>query len=880
MTADRQAIRQFLERVQGPEPEGWLCVWTRQEGVTRAFDLSENDAIEKAVDYCAMKAAAFDVYAAVGLQKAQPADGKRGSEAGVIALPGFWADIDIFGPAHKAANLPPTEHDARSLIDTVGLAPSIIVRSGFGLQPYWLFREPWQIESEEERIRLKQLSTRFQLNLRRQANRRGWVMDSTTDLCRLLRVPGTFNHKVDGDVRLVTAEYADYAYNLDDIEEVLAGVVEDSCSGEPLPRPDLPPAKLPAILDGCPWMRHCRDDAASLPEPEWYRMLTVVARCEDPERWAHDLSHAYPKYSRRETQRKLRQASDPKVAPVTCAYIQSDLNGARFCSDCLFRGIINSPIRIGRINGFDEQTDAAPEREPATEETRPTTALARIETIEVPKSESTTAEEEPTPEETNTAEAAASRIEKYTDLGNARRFVARYRGTVLYCDTWCRWLLWDGMRWAEDQKLEVVARAGDLIRSLYPMAKKIKDEEERKAFLRHVIRSESHGSISAMVTLAKADRALARHTDDFDSDPWLLTVQNGTLDLRTGRLQPHRQGNMITKLAPVTFDPSAGCPDWLAFLDMIMLGRKSLIEFLKRAFGASLTGITSDKAMFILFGPGGDNGKSTMVEVVEMLLGDYAVRTPVSTFLAKREGGIPNDIARLRGARFVWAAESHRGARLDEALIKEMTGGDRMAARFMRAEWFDFMPAFKPWLATNHKPTIRGDPAIWRRLKLVPFEYTIPKEKQKKRHEVMAIFRAELPGILNWAIEGCLEWQRDGLGVPEEVVTATQEYEAEQDTFAMFLEEKCVCTPNARVLSLPLYKAYKSWTEERGEPPVTHKTFASLMSEKGFAKAKKKYGVEYAGVGLLAEPHYDSPSGAKPAASRFQPNNDDEGEVV
>jgi putative DNA primase/helicase len=857
MEADRQAIRQFLERVHGPEPAGWLILWTRQDKATRAFNLGEDGALDQAVDYCAAKASSFDVYAAVGLQHERPATTSRGAEPGVSSLPGFWADVDVAGAAHKAEALPPTEQDARSLINTAGLEPSLVVHSGFGLQPYWLFREPYQIESEDERRRLKSLSTRFQLNLRLRANVRGWTMDSTADLCRVLRVPGTFNHKIDGDVRMVTAEYFDRAYNLGDFEDLLGGVEDPGEAPRETPPPlDLPPARLPPILDGCVWMRHCRDDAATLAEPEWYRMLTVVARCEDAERWAHDLSKAYSKYSQRETQRKLKQASSNKVAPVTCAYVQSDLNGCRFCGECLFRGNVNSPIAIGRIEGVEAGPDVEPEAAPSS------------------------GDDPPPPKQPEPTEAAATKIEKFTDLGNARRFVARYRGAALYCETWGRWFHWDAMRWAEDERLEVIARAGDLIRSLYAVAKKIKDEDERKAFLSHLIKSESHRSIHAMVTLAKSDPAVARHPDDFDNDQWLCAIKNGTLDLRTGKLRPHDPKDMITKLAPVDYDPSARCPNWLAFLDMIMLGRKSLVDFLKRALGSSLTGITSDKAMFILYGPGGDNGKSTMVEVMETLLGNYARRTPVETFIKKREGSIPNDIARLRGARFVWAAENDRGVRLAESLIKEMTGGDRMAARFLHGEFFEFMPTFKIWFATNHKPTIRGDAAIWRRLKLVPFDYTIPKDRQKKRHEVMAMFQSELPGILNWAIEGCLEWQRDGLGVPDEVINATREYESEQDTFSMFLEEKCVRVTNARVLSLALYREYKTWAEEHGETPASHKTFASLMSERGFAKSKTKVGALYSGVGLRTDDHYDSPKAAQsvPRQSRFE--QDDEGEEV
>jgi P4 family phage/plasmid primase-like protien len=859
MEAERQAIRRFIERVHGPEPAGWLILWTRQDKATRAFDLGTEGALDQAVEYCAAKASTFDVYAAVGLQRERPANTSRGSEPGVYALPGFWADVDIAGAAHKAEALPPTEQDARSLIDTGDLEPSIVVHSGFGLQPYWLFREPYQIESDDERQRLKSASTRFQANLRLRASVRGWTMDSTADLCRVLRVPGTFNHKVDGDIRMVTAEYANSAYNLADFEDLLAGIDDAGEVKRDTPPADLPPARLPPILEGCGWMRHCKDAAAALAEPEWYRMLTVVARCEDAQRWAHELSQAYPKYSRRETQQKLKQASSDKVAPVTCAYVQSDLSGATYCTGCLFRGNVNSPIAIGRIESGDVVSDIEPEPETQTKQD---------------------GGPGPPPEEPAPVEAAATKIEKFTDLGNARRFVARYRGTVLYCEAWGRWLQWDAMRWAEDERLEVFARAADLIRSLYAVAKKIKDEDERKAFLSHLIKSESHRSIHAMVTLAKSDRTVARHPDDFDNNLWLCAVKNGTLDLRTGQLRSHDQKDMITKLAPVVYDPSARCPNWLAFLDMIMLGRQSLVDFLKRALGSSLTGITSDKAMFILYGPGGDNGKSTMVEVIEMLLGNYARRTPVETFLKKREGSIPNDIARLRGARFVWAAENDRGVRLAESLIKEMTGGDRMAARFLHGEFFEFMPTFKIWFATNHKPTIRGDAAIWRRLKLVPFDYTIPKDRQKKRHEVMAMFQSELPGILNWAIEGCLEWQRDGLGVPDEVINATREYESEQDTFSMFLEEKCVRAGNARVLSLALYREYKTWAEEHGETAASHKTFASLMSERGFAKSKTMKGALYSGLGLRTEDHYDSPKPAQPMPRQSRFDRDDDGEEV
>jgi P4 family phage/plasmid primase-like protien len=873
-----EQIGEFLKRLHGAESAGHLVVWTRPDKITRSFNLSKDGAVEEASAYCARRAEKSDVYAAVGLQRESPPARSRGTEDGVCSIPGIWADVDIAGPAHKSKDLPASEAEAWTIINEVELPTSVVLRSGFGLQVYWLFKEPWVLESAADRAAAKSLSVRFQTRLRQIAKTRGWMIDPTADLCRVLRVPGTYNRKIPDDPRLVTAEYSKSEYNVDDIEGILEGIEDpgpvvhrEYAEGE------MPLAQIEPIVEGCPWMRHCRDDARTLPEPEWYRMLTVVARCENADHWAHELSRAYPNYKPRETTGKLRQATSNKIAPVTCAYVEADLAGERYCSECLFRGHMNSPITIGRI-GAEKETD---ESEPSSDQMA-TPALSSVPTPELSSEGSEESASDPVDGE---IVSLASTIERFTDLGNAKRFVARYRDRVRFCDKWAKWFLWDGLRWKEDEKREVVSMAGDMIRGLYSMARKIRKAEEREAFLKHIHRSESYRSMTAMMSLAKADKALAAHPDEFDRNPWLLTVNNGTIDLRTGKLGPHAPQDMITRLAPVTYDPEAKCPNWLEFLYMVMNYRSSLVSFLQRAFGVSLTGVTSEKALYILYGAGGDNGKSTMVDVMQSLLGNYGLRTPVETLLRKKEGAIPNDVARLRGARFVWSSESDRGARLSESLIKDVTGGDKLSARFMRGEFFEFEPEFKLWLATNHKPTVRGDPAIWRRLKLTPFDISIPVEKQRPRHEVMAMFRAEFAGILNWAIQGCLEWQRDGLGVPDEVVFATKEYEAEQDTFAMFLEEKCVCVKNAQAASSDLYRSFREWAEAHGERVVSHKIFASWLSERGFKRKKTRTVMIYLGVGLRAAERSDGPGSASKQASGngsepVQGRLDDEGEEI
>ena len=228
------------------------------------------------------------------------------------------------------------------------------------------------------------------------------------------------------------------------------------------------------------------------------------------------------------------------------------------------------------------------------------------------------------------------------------------------------------------------------------------------------------------------------------------------------------------------------------------------------------------------------------------------MRTPTDTLLTKRDGNIPNDVARLKGARFVTASESEEGKRLGEAFIKDVTGGDVISARFMRAEWFDFKPECKLWLATNHKPVIRGtDKAIWDRIRLIPFMVSIPEAEQDK--QLLAKLRDELPGILRWAIEGCLTWQQQGLGAPSAVQVATEGYREEMDVLGRFIEECCIVQPTATAKSSDLYAAYTKWCERNGEYPVTHKAFSMRLGERGFGKKHQNTGWWWHGIGLVTD---------------------------
>lgn len=442
-----------------------------------------------------------------------------------------------------------------------------------------------------------------------------------------------------------------------------------------------------------------------------------------------------------------------------------------------------------------------------------------------------------------------------TDLGNARRLVLRHGRDLRYCHPWRSWLIWDGTRWTRDDTGAVSRLAKETIQSIYVDAAASGDETERKALARHAMRSEAEPRIRAMIALAESEPGVPIRPDDLDGDPWLLNVLNGTVDLRTGKLREHKREDLITKLARVSFDQAAECPVWTAFLYRIMDGNDRLIGFLRRAIGYSLTGLTWEEVLLILWGPG-DNGKTTLLELLLEMFGDYAAGTPAETFVSRRDGTIPNDVARLKGIRLVKAVETDSGRRLAEARVKQMTGRDTISARFMRGEWFDFKPEFTAWLATNHKPEVRGtDKAIWDRIRLVPFTVTIPEAEQDR--ELADKLRAELPGILCWAVEGCLEWLRDGLGAPQEVLSATETYRAEQDTIANFIDDACIVGEEKKATAKALYAAYRQWCQESGEEPMGKIAFGTKLGERGFTPSRTGRERWWRGIGLVTQPGLD-----------------------
>jgi putative DNA primase/helicase len=420
-----------------------------------------------------------------------------------------------------------------------------------------------------------------------------------------------------------------------------------------------------------------------------------------------------------------------------------------------------------------------------------------------------------------------------TDSGNAECFRKLYGHQYTFVFEKKRWFRDNGIRWEDDNE-RVILKMLDTIRERGRQAWELQDLDKQKSIIKWCLYSESRMKLNSALSIAES--MMPQSINSFDADPWKLCCANGAVDLKTGDLLTPKRDDWFYKSTNILYDPVAKCIRFLQFLEEIFNGDRELINFIEKAVGYLITGLTVEQVLFILYGTGA-NGKSVLLNILGELLGDYAITTPASTFKDNPyHDSIPNDIARMAGARFVKSIEVKEGTHLNEERIKALTGGDRISARYLHNEFFEFTPVCKFWIAVNHKPVIRGsDEAIWRRIRLIPFEVFFPPEKRDPN--LYQALKAELPGILSWAVQGCLKWQTEGLEPVGKVKEATSAYRAESDLIAQFLEEK-TCASTKKVKAGELYKAYESWCKEHGEFVISGTKFGKRMEEKGFIKKK------------------------------------------
>jgi putative DNA primase/helicase len=440
----------------------------------------------------------------------------------------------------------------------------------------------------------------------------------------------------------------------------------------------------------------------------------------------------------------------------------------------------------------------------------------------------------------------------YDDTGNAQRFADVYGEVIRYSYIRKNWYFFDSKIWLIDQQ--------GMIKSLVDrVVEKMKDEpvyvptgadEEdiRKAFNKHIKNSRSSRGKTNMVK--ESEHLLPIQPHEFDSDPDLFNVQNGYLELKTGKLKDHDKNKYFTKISSVEYTDKIDCPLWLDFLNQIFNEDKPLINYIQRSIGYSLSGSTEEQMMFILYG-NGRNGKSVFLDIITEMFGSYATNIQPQTIMVKQQGsGANSDIARLNGARLVTTTEPNEGVRLDEGLVKQLTGGDKVTARFLYENEFDFIPQFKLWMATNHKPIIRGtDDGIWRRMAIIPFTVQIPEHKVDKRlkHKL----KRELMAILNWAVEGYMLWRATGLQEPQTIKDQRKEYRGEMDVVEAFIEDCCIRNENYKAQAKTLYQTYREWAQSNGQYLMSNTKFGREIGKK-FVKFQSN-GVYYKGIEIREE---------------------------
>jgi len=434
-----------------------------------------------------------------------------------------------------------------------------------------------------------------------------------------------------------------------------------------------------------------------------------------------------------------------------------------------------------------------------------------------------------------------------TDTGNAERLTDRHGANLRYCYPWGKWLVYDGVRWRVDDRGAVMRLAKDTARSIFEEAKEAPDDETAKRLGKWASSSLSEGKLRAMISLAQSEPGVPVLPEELDSSADLLNVLNGTIDLRTGQLREHHREDLITKLAPVEYDPKASAPVWQATLERV-LPSEEVRTFFKRLCGYAITGDVSEHILPVLYGTGA-NGKSTILNALLAAAGEYGMQAAPELLIAKR-GGHPTEVADLFGMRLVASIEVEDGRRLAEALVKSLTGGDKVRARRMRQDFWQFDPTHTAFLCTNHKPEIRGtDNAIWRRIRLIPFTETLPPAEQDKK--LPDKLRSELSGILAWCVEGCLEWRREDLQAPAEVRKATGAYRAEMDVIGAFLRDECEVDADHKTSFASVYDRYAEWCEEGGEKPETRRKFNARLKERGsFTDRRSGPGGSYQWHGL------------------------------
>jgi putative DNA primase/helicase len=435
-----------------------------------------------------------------------------------------------------------------------------------------------------------------------------------------------------------------------------------------------------------------------------------------------------------------------------------------------------------------------------------------------------------------------------TDVGNVEKFVAAQKGEVKHCFTRKRWFIWNNKRWEEDVTGRLIHRIVEWLKILE--ATPIDENDERshgEKFKKHVRRTQAKARIEAIEWLSRPHCAMQEKM--WDTNPHLINFDNGTLNLETLILQPHNKSDFITNMLGYSFDPAAQCPVFDQFLSRIFVDDAEGAAFVEDLMGYSLLGNPKEQKAFFFFGNGG-NGKSTLMEVMLELHDSYGTATQPTTFVQRTNSSARNDLAKLAHKRLVSAPEINEGDKIDEMLLKQVTGGDTVTARFLYGEYFDFIPKFVLIFTANNLPQVKGvDEGIWRRIIVIPFLVQIPESEQNK--SIKNALKREMPGIFNMALRGLARYRERGLKIPLSVERATAQYRNEANKMAEFIEDCAKLAPRHKAICSDLHKAYAAWARANGHPTLLPRDIRLILPRYGYEIRRLHGGIDhYIGIDI------------------------------
>ena len=844
---DADAANAWLTLLHGHAPNGLIHICSTGDWAGQAFT-----APDAATGYVERldREDREGIYARVTTLKAALPPGRRGGATDTQAIPALWADLDLAGPGHAETNLPPDENAGRAVIAVSGLpAPTLWIHSGGGLYPIWLLEQP-HVVTDDDFADVKDLAAGWQNVIGHTAERLGWRYGTGVgDLARVLRIPGTINRKAGLQRPCAVLDAPMHRYTISQLYDALARTHAAIPSPTPTttgtaephlrPVPSLDGALSPGddynergdwleLLNKHGWtVAYQRDEVVYLTRPGKRTGISATINALGTGRLHVFTTNAEPleagcSYSKHGTLAALEHGGDHKKAAQA-------LKKA---------GYGRRPPLAGNPAAESEAAFAdilGPYYHPKT----PPSITGTI-----PMIDGNTARviNEPTPHPMTFGPS---------EDGLARALVAHHGNQLRFCPERQQWLRWSGHKWAWD----TAEHHRELIRALSRELPDGPDEDWRK-FKRRAL---SAAGVSGTARLAQTDSAVVAPLATLDGNPWEINTPDGIVDLTTGQIRPTDPAALHTRSASCAPDLGADSGRWQAFLADTFADNTRLIAYLQRLVGYSAVGMVGPHVLPFAHGSGG-NGKGVFLEAVAGVLGDYATTAPVGFLMATPYAGHETEIARLAGARMVICSEVNEDDRFDESRVKQLTGGDTLTARFMRQDHFTFRPSHQLWLMGNHKPAVRsGGRAFWRRLRLIPFEREVPEDKMIDDLQGILV-RDHGPALLAWIAAGAAQFHAQGLREPEQVKSATREYEHDQDTVARFVEDRCKLGGGDQVktrVSL-VRDQYERWCATEGETPVNAKAFGmALVRRYGVTSMRTMNARLYAGITLLGGPDDD-----------------------